>query len=246
MRTRSGKKPEPSVQEAPPLPAEEPPVAASEGAQEAADTDYRPPRRRRAVAPQTVAEEPATAVAEEPSREVETRVSMEQDEDASTAQSEPEIMLGAGFDAIVETLFKFDAEAAYERIKKSLQLDMKPSRAEYGMLVNALDEAEEIARLSLQMLANCKLARKSLEAEVEVLEGSMREEAQKQLRNEGINKPTIADVQARMVRNYHDTYRHLQEKKAKASATLDYIEGLTKVTQERARDLRAMVSQGRP
>src|SRR5690554_284 len=49
MRTRSGKKPEPSVQEAPPLPAEEPPVAASEGAQEAADTDYRPPRRRRAV-----------------------------------------------------------------------------------------------------------------------------------------------------------------------------------------------------
>lgn len=167
---------------------------------------------------------------------------MNKPEPTIPAPSVLDLQMGGGFDAIIESVFEMDAPSDYKRIMKSLVSDMKPSRAEYGMLVDALDDAEENSRKALQIVANAKVARKAFEAECDVLESTMREHTVIELEKTASKKLTLADIQAAMVSRYHDEWRDLAERKAKALALVEYLEGMAKVVQERARDLRQMVA----
>ena len=248
MRKRSQPKPisTPKASKASPLPTKEPEDTSSDETPKAAA----PKRRRRPVA-KPAKEETQTAVELEPETDGALR-----DELANKAK-EPkpqidegaaaELRMGGGLDDIVDNLFDYDVKADYATIMKALTLDMKASKSDYGSLVDALDDAESNVHKALQILANAKVSHKSYNAEADTIEASLREAAIEILEREVTEgtrqkRYTKDDIQSVMVANYHDEYRDLEIGRAKVSATTDYIEGLARTIQERARDLRQMVA----
>lgn len=160
----------------------------------------------------------------------------------SNVRSAIDLQMGGGFDALVETVFTQDTAQDFAAIMQSLAFDLKPSRMEYGMLVDALDKAPGHSARALQIVANAKVARKGHEAECDVLLSSMRSDARDALEHEGAKRPTIADIDGKMASMFHDEYREIKERLAKASALVEYLDGMSRVVQERARDIRQMVS----
>jgi hypothetical protein len=152
-----------------------------------------------------------------------------------------------GFETIIDSVFSFDSEAVYQEVLNSLEFQGKASRAEYGMLIDALDAAEEVARKALQLVANAKVACVRYLADVDSIRGQLREDARNELLNErdGGKAPTIADIEARVASAYHDEHRDIEVRIAKAKRSVEYLEGLASLTAERARDLRQMVAKSR-
>lgn len=152
-----------------------------------------------------------------------------------------DLRVGAGFDAIIDTLFVFDSKESYERIQGFLVSSKKASRQDYGSLLDALDEAAEVSRIALQLVANAVVARENFESEAEVIAATLRESAIEDLKRTG-DKITNDAADARMKVLHHDEVRSLAERRAKAKQTVVYLEGLAKVATERQRDLRQMVA----
>jgi phage baseplate assembly protein W len=151
----------------------------------------------------------------------------------------------SGFERVVDSLFVFDVDVALEQILGALRLSNRPSRTDYGSLVDALDEAQEVARVALQLVANAQVAQKNYEADVGVIRGELREQCVVELKGEGVTRPTLADIEARMASSFHDEYRDIEQRLQKAKSMVEYLEGLAARCAERARDLRQMVSSCR-
>lgn len=158
-----------------------------------------------------------------------------------------------GFENIIDSVFTFDAESAYTEVKASLELVGKASRTDYGELVDALDAAEENARKALQLVANAKVAGENYQNDIKVLESALHEQAVDELMGKFddpddksvTKKPTIADIEAYKIANYHDEWHSMKERVAKSKRTVEYLEGLAGLTAQRARDLRQMVASCR-
>lgn len=157
------------------------------------------------------------------------------------AANSDDLRMTCGFDVIVETAFRFDAEAAYERIRRAIDRGKRASRQDYGSLVMELDEASEVSREALQLVANAVVTREAFEIEAKVIESELRQRAAEDLKKTG-TKETIQAIEDRMNTKFHDEVRSLTDKRARARQTVIYIEGLAKVAHERQRDLRQMVA----
>lgn len=224
MRSRTSTQAEPETTEPTP---EIPPVVA-DGA--------RPARRRTATEPTAKSVPPETSKPAEPTAKPEQRPI------DNSPLSVENLKMGVGFDVLVETMFEFDAEQAYARVKQSIAALTRSDRSDYGSLVNALDEAAEASALALQLSMNARVARDTLEVEAQVIESALRDRARAALQNSGIAKPTIADIEARMSADWHDEVRALTERRSKARELANGLEGLARIASERQRDLRQMVS----
>lgn len=151
-----------------------------------------------------------------------------------------------GFDAIVESVFENDVPRDYRRIMEGLVSSIKPSRSDYGTLVDALDDAEENAHKAIKLVAMAKLMKARHDVEAQAIEASMRDAAIAHLeKTQPGKRQTIADIDAGVVNLFHDEYRELKERKAKASAMVEYLQDMARTVQERARDLRVMVQGSR-
>lgn len=150
-----------------------------------------------------------------------------------------------GFESIIDNVFAFDPDVAYEQVTACLQLGQKPSQTDYGSLVNALDAGEENARVALQLLANARVALARYTADVRVIQGRLREQSVAELKASGAARPTIADIEAYMMAEYHDEWRDGEVQVSTAKETVHYLEGLASLVAQRARDLRQMVASAR-
>lgn len=158
-----------------------------------------------------------------------------------------------GFETIIDNLFVFDADAAYQEVRDFLTLSGKASRAEYGMLVDALDQAAEMAVTAHQLLANARVAFSRFEVDSNVLSSTLREQCVQEIMAKFndpddktvTKKPTIADIEAYMASNYYDEISDQKGQLTKAKESCNYIEGLVKALEQRQRDLRQMVASAR-
>lgn len=158
-----------------------------------------------------------------------------------------------GFENVVDSIFSFNPDEAYAEVMASLELSQSASRTDYGDLVNALDAAEETARKALQLVANAKVAGENYQNDIKVLESQLHEQAVEELMakfndpddDTVTKKPTIADIEAYKIANYHDEWHAMKERTSKSKRTVEYLEGLASVSAQRARDLRQMVASCR-
>ena len=73
----------------------------------------------------------------------------------------------------------------------------------------------------------------------------MRNETVEFLKKTKEGRQTLDDIKSAMIERYHDEWREMVERRTKALQLVNYLEGMVKVVQERARDLRQMVAGAR-
>lgn len=175
------------------------------------------------------------------------------------SQSRPEVVTRAsrltmtGYETVIDNLFEFNPDAAYEQVRNGLTLGEDPSRVDYGTLVQALDDAEENARVALQLVAHAANAYAGFKSDIETIQAELHEQATSELMDafkdpdnkDVTKKPTVADVDAYKRSNYHDEYSDAVAKLSKAKESVGYLSGLSGLAKERCRDLRQMVASSR-
>lgn len=159
----------------------------------------------------------------------------------------------SGFETIIDSVFTFDPEAAYEEVIAGLTLSGKASATSYGELVDALDVAEDNARKALQLVAKAKVTCARFITDSDILRAELHQQATSELLAKFedpsdrtvTKKPTVADIEAYKITTYYDEWADLESKTQEAKRTVDYLEGLASLTSQRARDLRQMVAGSR-
>jgi hypothetical protein len=136
----------------------------------------------------------------------------------------------------------------FRRLRGSLELDVRASGANYGVLLDKLDQAERNAQEAVELLVNAQLAAEVLEIDVSALRAPMRQGARERLQQErktGDKPITEGDVSAAIISLYPDEVRDLAVREAKAKGMTESIRSLAERWKERARDLRVMVQTAR-
>lgn len=154
---------------------------------------------------------------------------------------------------IVRRLLTVDVEDAFEKVTAGLRRGtQKAHRAEYGDLVDELDEASELTLLAHQLAASAAVTVARYEADLEVLQSDMRAQAKSALNRERAEsegdkkapKPkqvTDADVVSRMAGSYPAEFRRLETLLAEAKAAQKFIVALPEQWAARRREVEARV-----
>lgn len=169
--------------------------------------------------------------------------------------------MAEGYERIVASVFDMpEPHEEYQRLRTELDLGaVRPSRADYGTVVDALDRAEQNAQRAVELLVNFELAHEAFEMDALVVSGPLREAATQRLEEEkresfelakkemGSKAPsgkqiTEADVAAAVASMFPDEWRDVSLRRTEVKGALDAAKSLATRWQERARDLRAMVS----
>jgi hypothetical protein len=167
--------------------------------------------------------------------------------------------LQAGFDRIVDRLFELNAEQEYAELEKKLRLSMRASQAEYGLLVNTLDEAQDCAHRAMKLYANAKVAHAAFEMDAMAILGALRREARETLERAkleefskqkellGSKAPTgkqitESDIEGYMAASHPDEWRSTELRREKSKAMVQVLERFAELWKNRARDLQVMTS----
>jgi hypothetical protein len=170
----------------------------------------------------------------------------------------------ASYERIVTSVFDLpDPHASFRQLRDDLELsEVRPSRASYGVVVDALDAAELNAQKAVELVVNFKLVVAAFEEDALAISGPLREQVKAQLEKEkreqyeadkermGAKAPTGKqitndDIAAALAGMFPDEARALSQRRAEASGALEAAKSLAERWSERARDLRAMVSTTR-
>lgn len=164
-------------------------------------------------------------------------------------------VLSNGFDRIVSRVYNIDSEKEYDELVTSLKSSERPSRSDYGTLVDALDVAEDCARRAMALYVNGKVTDVAFELDSLAITGAMRKEAVEKLNADkftedgkpikGTKMITEADVTGYMASQWSDQYRRIELDRAKSKSMVSYLERLAELWKQRARDLSTMVSNAR-
>lgn len=153
-----------------------------------------------------------------------------------------------GYRRIVDDIFETDEppEDIFEQVRKGMKLGNRASSADYGSLVDALDQAEELTRLAHLLYVRAVDEYESFERDSEIVESAMRHTAVQQLEREKREKIrtkqiTDADVVSTIAGAYPDEYQELAEKKRRARLMVEHMQDLHKRAASRAVHLRTMV-----
>ena len=150
---------------------------------------------------------------------------------------------------IVERVFKFDFDAAYEAVMTFL----KPGddrRLDLGFLQNELDRSVEMAALAHRLFTNAREACEIFEIDRDVIQTSMREEAryklEEDLRRKTRLKPiTDTDVLGMMKMQDPAKWRDLRVKSVRMTATRDHLERIADLARKRIDTLSTLVEKKR-
>lgn len=150
---------------------------------------------------------------------------------------------------IVERVFKFDFDAAYEAVMRFL----KPGddrRLDLGFLQNELDRSVEMAALAHRLFTNAREACEIFEIDRDVIQSSMREEAryklEEDLRRKTRLKPiTDTDVLSMMKMQDPAKWRSLRVMSVRMTATRDHLERIADLARKRIDTLSTLVEKKR-
>jgi len=158
--------------------------------------------------------------------------------------------MGDAYDRISTRIFRVDVLSEYEELEAALRFGKPASRAEYGELIDALDEATDNARRAHLILVNAKVALEGFELDQTIVMSDMRAQATNALEREkesGARKKAIteADVEAWMASNFADEWRSAAERRAKAKRMVEHLERLSDLWRTRCQALDTMVRTAR-
>lgn len=173
---------------------------------------------------------------------------------ARAVERDPELgidlpSMGGGYERIIKRTFDIDEWAEFELIETALQVG-NPERADYGILVTALDSAEDTARRAHRLYCNAVVAHELYDADARLIEAGMRDQAVAELEREKLEgtrskAPTIADIEGRMSTMFTDEVRALVEGRAKAKQTVSHLERIADLWRSKCRSLQVMVEKSR-
>lgn len=167
--------------------------------------------------------------------------------------------LQAGFDRIVDKLYTLDAESEYAELERVLRLSGRASSAEYGELVNRLDEAQDCAHRAMKLYANAKVSHAAFEMDAMAILGALRRAARealetakleefRKLKDElGSKAPTgkqitDGDIEGYIAASHPDEWRSIELRREKSKAMVAVMERFAELWKNRARDLQVMTS----
>lgn len=162
-----------------------------------------------------------------------------------------ELQMGRGVDRIVRSIFDLpDIPTEHEEIRKSLRFDGRASDLSHGELVNALNEADELAQRAAELLANVKSVHDVFEIHAKAVESTLRmrgHEALIELKDRGKYSGRFGaeDVEAMMAKLHADEFVDLEKRKGEAKRTVDVVASLFERCVDRARHLSNMVARSR-
>lgn len=159
------------------------------------------------------------------------------------------LSMGPGYERIIERTFKIDEWQEHLDLEEALTIG-NVTRAEYGLLADALDNAEDNARRAHRLYCNAVVALEGFEADASAIEGGLWDQASAELQNEhaeGTRKkaPTKDDIKARMATLFSDEVRNLAMKRAKAKTTVDHLSRIADLWRNRCHTLRTFVEKAR-
>ena len=154
--------------------------------------------------------------------------------------------MGPGYERIQTRLFTIDVEAESAYLEEHLRLPKPAHLADYAILIGALDEAEDCSRRAHRVYVNAKLTLVSFEADLEVLDGTMRDTAmdrltQQKASGERAKAITNDDVRAMIASLFPDEVRAQAERRAKAKLMVEHFEWIAQCWKARARELDTML-----
>lgn len=152
-----------------------------------------------------------------------------------------------GFSTVVDTFFDIeDPRAEMESLRRFLRDDRPGSSLSYGELADRLNEAQENVMRGLELLGRASRAYAAYEGDASKIEAAMRESAREELDVMlGGKKPTIPDIEARMVAAFPDEMADLRNRRSIAKSSLEMFDELRNRLAERAKDLRNMLARSR-
>ncbi len=159
-------------------------------------------------------------------------------------------LLGA-YERIVRTIYTLDEQTVFEELNAKLRFSKAANRMEYGELVDAIEEATQLANKASLLHVNARVALETYLADVEVMRADMRDRARADLegdkrKNEGKGKAiTDADLRARMAGMYPDDFRSVEVRTAKAEGAIKHLGQLHDRWVERVRVLDAILRTSR-
>ena len=156
-----------------------------------------------------------------------------------------ELVLGEGYERIIEHVFTIDSWATYEELQKRLQLPVPAHAQTKTLLFDELDAAETNAKIAHQLFVSAKETVRRFDCDVVVMSVDMRQQASASLQREKdagqrSKQITDTDVESRMASMFPDEWRQLEMRRSKAKLMVDHMLRLSDAWKERARDLRSM------
>lgn len=156
-----------------------------------------------------------------------------------------ELVLGPGYERIVEHVFTVDPWTTFEALVKRLQLPVPAHAQTRTLLFDELDAVEELARSAHQLYISAKETVRRFEADAIVLSVDMRSQATAALQAEKdagqrSKQITDADVESRMATMFPDEWRSLEMRRSRARLMVEHMGKLADAWKERARDVRSM------
>lgn len=164
------------------------------------------------------------------------------------ADDDPRIELSLGeMTRIVERVFKFDFDEAYDDVRKFLAPG-DDRRLDLGFLQKELDRSAEMATLAHRLFTNAREACEIFEIDRDLIVSSMREEARNKLDEDKrqrirLKSVTDADVLGMMKMQDPAKWRDLRVKTVRMEATKDHLERIADLARKRMDSLKTLVEK---
>lgn len=146
------------------------------------------------------------------------------------------------YERIVETIYRVDFGATHEKVERSFRVG--EGRSDYATLNEALDNAEDVARVAFDLYLHVRWSREKWLSAANLVMAKCRQEAIEVLqagKEKGDKRITEADVDAKMATMYSDEVAHYNEK-------VKHLKGLEEKTlhnvdqaKSRCRSLQVMI-----
>lgn len=152
------------------------------------------------------------------------------------------------FERIIEKVMTKTPLADFERVEKAITIG--PERNDRGTLTEALDKAEDNARIAHALYCTARFEQERWEIEQETVLASIRTRAVVALEEEkksGLRTKQItdADVVSKMAALFPDEYRHAQTRAVQVKKMVEHTLKLCELSTNRAASLRVMLEKVR-
>jgi|HubBroStandDraft_3_1064219.scaffolds.fasta_scaffold00013_18 hypothetical protein len=164
---------------------------------------------------------------------------------------ESTVPTSSGFDGVVESMHVTDVKALYDRLVKALKLG-EQARNDKGKLREAIDEAEDNARLAHLLYCAAVMEFERWEIEHEPVHGDLWAQARDLLERDQAGKPakdkktiTNEDVKAKAASTFTDEWKRHRIGAKKMKLLVEHCKELADIWSQRCKTLNTMLGTAR-